>query len=417
MTTPAGTGPRTAAIWARVSTEEQHTENQLHVLRQWAADRGFTVTAEFITEDSAWSRNGGKGEEFDRQREALIRGAHLGQYKVVLIWALDRLSRRGYRDLDSLMGKLAADNCEVLSHQEEWITNTGPFGELIRHMLALSSEQESSRRSERIKLGMARVQREIDADLAAGKTPTKRIGGRKPGSKDKKSRRREGYRRPRTPVPEWLEQAQAMYDELNADGRPAHRIQDIADRCGSNPKSVWRRLSKNGPGGKARAQRLTAPWQVKPRPPAPTPPWVAAAQAMYDEVGEDGGPVHLVPDIAAHAGVSITSLYRRLDRDGPGSKARVGMWSGGRRPGSKDRGPRRTEGYRQPKAPAPEWAAQAQAMYDELDPEGRPVHHVLDIAGQVGTNAKSLYRRLDRDGPGGKARAQGLTAPWKVQDS
>jgi DNA invertase Pin-like site-specific DNA recombinase len=34
MTTPAGNGPRKAAIWARVSTDDQHTDNQLHVLRQ-----------------------------------------------------------------------------------------------------------------------------------------------------------------------------------------------------------------------------------------------------------------------------------------------------------------------------------------------------------------------------------------------
>jgi DNA invertase Pin-like site-specific DNA recombinase len=324
MTTPAGTGPRTAAIWARVSTEEQHTENQLHVLRQWAANRGFTVTAEFITEDSAWSRNGGKGEEFDRQREALIRGAHLGQYKVVLIWALDRLSRRGYRDLDSLMERLATYDCDVLSHQEEWLTNLGPYGEIARHMLSLQSEQASSRSSERIKLGIARVQREIAAELAAGKTPTKRIGGRKLGSKDKKPRRTEGYRKPKGPPPEWMAQAQAMYDELDPDGRPVRSIQDIADQCGSNLKTVWRRLSKNGPGGKARAQGLTVRRHLPPRPPAPPPPWVAAAQAMYDEVGEDGGPVHLIPGIAERAGVSISTLYRRLDRNGPGGKARAG---------------------------------------------------------------------------------------------
>jgi DNA invertase Pin-like site-specific DNA recombinase len=253
MTTPAGTGPRTAAIWARVSTEEQHTENQLHVLRQWAADRGFTVTAEFITEDSAWSRNGGKGEEFDRQREALIRGAHLGQYKVVLLWALDRLSRRGYPDLSAIMERLATYDCDVLSHQEEWLTNLGPYGDIARHMLALQSEQASSRSSERIKLGMARVQREIDADLAAGKIPTKRIGGRKPGSKDRKPRRREGYLRPKAPPPEWMPQAQAMYDEVGADGRPVHHVQDIAAQVGTNTKSLYRRLNRGGPGGKARA--------------------------------------------------------------------------------------------------------------------------------------------------------------------
>jgi len=43
-----------AAIWARVSGADQHTENQLATLRAWAERRGLDVTAEFITEDSAW---------------------------------------------------------------------------------------------------------------------------------------------------------------------------------------------------------------------------------------------------------------------------------------------------------------------------------------------------------------------------
>jgi DNA invertase Pin-like site-specific DNA recombinase len=243
MTTPAGTGPRTAAIWARVSTDDQHTDNQLHVLRQWAAARGFEVTAEFVTEDSAWSSNGGKGKEYERQREALIRGAHLGQYKAVLIWALDRLGRRGYRDLDAILERLAAYDCDVLSHQEDWLTNLGPYGEIVRHMLALNAEQESSRRSERIKAGLARVKREIEAEIAAGKTPTKHVGGGQRGRKDRKRRRTEGYEAAWAPggsrrqahtealTPEQQEEARAMYAP-GPDGRRAHTQPQIAAHFG-----------------------------------------------------------------------------------------------------------------------------------------------------------------------------------------
>ena len=35
-----------AAIWARVSTEDQHSENQLAKLRAWAERRGLEVAAE-----------------------------------------------------------------------------------------------------------------------------------------------------------------------------------------------------------------------------------------------------------------------------------------------------------------------------------------------------------------------------------
>ena len=49
------TGPVKCAIWARVSTTDQHTENQLYVLREWAERRGYEVVREFIVEDSAWA--------------------------------------------------------------------------------------------------------------------------------------------------------------------------------------------------------------------------------------------------------------------------------------------------------------------------------------------------------------------------
>jgi DNA invertase Pin-like site-specific DNA recombinase len=256
MTTPAGTGPRTAAIWARVSSTDgsQTNENQLHVLRQWATNRGLGVAAEFITEDSGWSTGNGKGTEFDRARKDLIRGAQRGDYSVILIWSLDRLSRRGIKDTLAVLDDLWDHGAEVWSDREPWLGTTDPrLRGLIVSIFAWVAEQESARRSERIQLGMARARREIAAELAAGKTPTRRIGGRKPGSKDRKPRRREGYLRPKAPPPEWMPQAQAMYDEVGADGRPVHHVQDIAAQVGTNTKSLYRRLNRGGPGGKARA--------------------------------------------------------------------------------------------------------------------------------------------------------------------
>ena len=66
--------PAAALIWARVSTSDQHTENQLAVLRAWAAELGAEVAAEYVTEDSAWASggNGGKGQEFDRKRKQML---------------------------------------------------------------------------------------------------------------------------------------------------------------------------------------------------------------------------------------------------------------------------------------------------------------------------------------------------------
>jgi DNA invertase Pin-like site-specific DNA recombinase len=176
--------PTAAAIWARVSTTEQHAANQLDVLRAEAAKRGLDVVAEFVTEDSAWQASNGKGKgaEFDRQRRALLDGAHRGQYQVVLIWALDRLSRKGIADTGNVVRQLTAAGCEIWSHQESWMQTTDPHTrELIIAIMAWLAEMESARRSERIKAGLARRRAE---GLPVG---------RQAGAADKRRRRRSGY--------------------------------------------------------------------------------------------------------------------------------------------------------------------------------------------------------------------------------
>jgi putative DNA-invertase from lambdoid prophage Rac len=146
------------AIWARVSGSDQLTENQLTVLRAWAARRGLEVAAEFVTEDSAWATTGGngKGAEFDKARAGLLNGARLGHYQVVLIWALDRLSRRGQEDTLTTLRQLAEYDTDVWSHEESWLQTGSPeVRSLLVGIFAWLAEQESKRRSARIKAGMA----------------------------------------------------------------------------------------------------------------------------------------------------------------------------------------------------------------------------------------------------------------------
>jgi DNA invertase Pin-like site-specific DNA recombinase len=176
-----------AAIWARVSTTEQHTENQLEVLRSWAQRRGLGVVTEYVTEDSAWAgakAGNGKGGEFDRARAALLNGARLGEYEVVLVWAIDRLSRRGIEDTLATMRQLYEHGADVWSHQEPWLVTTEPhMRELLVSFMAWIAQQESARRSERIKAGLAR--RRADGKPVGG-------GASKRG-KDKRKRSSEGY--------------------------------------------------------------------------------------------------------------------------------------------------------------------------------------------------------------------------------
>jgi DNA invertase Pin-like site-specific DNA recombinase len=168
------------AIWARVSTSDQHAENQLNVLRQWAADLGLDVAAEFITEDSAWEDGlaNGKGADFEAQRSEMLAGVRRGKYGVVLIWAIDRLSRKGSEDMIRYLRLLAENGADVRSDQESWLNTSDPMTrELLVGIFATLAKYESTRRSERIKAGLARR-----------KAEGLPVGGRKLGAKNRKRR-------------------------------------------------------------------------------------------------------------------------------------------------------------------------------------------------------------------------------------
>jgi putative DNA-invertase from lambdoid prophage Rac len=176
-----------AAIWARVSTTEQFTENQLMALREWAAARGLEVVQEFVTEDSAWaakSGTNGKGAEFDRKRSELLEGARLGHYHVVLTWGVDRLSRRGAEDMLSCVRRLTDTGCRLWSLKDPWVESTSDpmIRELLFGVFGTIARFESERRSDRIKAGLARR-----------KAQGLPVGGRAVGSKDRKPRATDGY--------------------------------------------------------------------------------------------------------------------------------------------------------------------------------------------------------------------------------
>lgn len=176
----------TAALWARTSTTEQRPENQTAELLRWAAARELAVAPGqvYVIEDSAWASGNGKGAEFDRQREALIDACRLGQVRVVLIWAIDRLSRKGIEDTLATMRRIYETGADIWSHEEPWLVTTDPLmRQLLVSFMAWIAQQESVRRSDRVKIGLARAEAE---------DPSFRRG-RQPGAKDRKPRKRAGY--------------------------------------------------------------------------------------------------------------------------------------------------------------------------------------------------------------------------------
>ena len=77
-----------AALYVRVSTKEQTTENQERDLQEWAQRLGLKVMNIYTDTTS--------GARADRTALAqVLAGAHRREFDVLLIWSLDRLSREG----------------------------------------------------------------------------------------------------------------------------------------------------------------------------------------------------------------------------------------------------------------------------------------------------------------------------------
>jgi DNA invertase Pin-like site-specific DNA recombinase len=172
--------PSRCAIWARVSTDDQESSNQLSELRQWAARRGLEIAAEYVVDGaSAW-----KGEHHDRL-VAVLTDARLGRYDVLLVWALDRLDRLDREGVESTLGLLRRfheTGASIWSLKEPWTETADPrMAELLGAIYAWMAAEESRRRSERVKAG-----------LASRKAEGKPIG-RRAGSQDRRPRRRSGY--------------------------------------------------------------------------------------------------------------------------------------------------------------------------------------------------------------------------------
>ena len=129
----AGTTPRRAAIYARVSTLDQEPENQLIELRRYVEARGW-VASEYVDKGISGAQD---------RRPALsdlIREAQRRRFDVLVCWRLDRLGRN-LRHLITLIDELQELGIAFVS-LGEGIDCTTPAGRLQLHILAALAEFE-----------------------------------------------------------------------------------------------------------------------------------------------------------------------------------------------------------------------------------------------------------------------------------
>lgn len=116
------------AIYARVSTIDQHCDNQLLELRRYVEARGWRVFKEFVDEGISGSK--------DRRPalDELLKAGRRRRFDILLCWRLDRLGRN-LRHLILLLDELQALGIGFVTLGEGLDTST-PAGRLQLHILS-----------------------------------------------------------------------------------------------------------------------------------------------------------------------------------------------------------------------------------------------------------------------------------------
>ena len=139
------------AIYARVSTNEQTTENQVRELTEWADRAGHDIVA--VYDDNGIS--GAKGREYRKEFDKLLKGAVRREFDLVAAWSVDRLGR-SLQDLIGFLQELHGAGVDLYLHQQALDTTT-PSGKAMFQMMGVFAEFERSMISERVKAGLART--------------------------------------------------------------------------------------------------------------------------------------------------------------------------------------------------------------------------------------------------------------------
>jgi DNA invertase Pin-like site-specific DNA recombinase len=140
-----------AALYLRVSTDEQTTERQERELREVAAARCWEIVEVYADNGFSGSNWRDKRPAFDRLHQDATRR----RFDIVMAWSLDRLGR-SLQDLLGFLSELKAVDVELFLYQQA-VDTTTPAGKAMFQMLGMFAEFERSMIVERVRSGMAKA--------------------------------------------------------------------------------------------------------------------------------------------------------------------------------------------------------------------------------------------------------------------
>lgn len=145
------TGTKRVAIYTRVSTDGQSTENQLRELEAVAKQEGWNIVQRFTDKGIS----GSKGREGRPAFDALCHGAVRREFDLIAVWSVDRLGR-SLQDLVNFLGEIHAKKVDLYLHKQG-VDSTTPGGKALFQMMGVFAEFERSMIQARVKAGLARA--------------------------------------------------------------------------------------------------------------------------------------------------------------------------------------------------------------------------------------------------------------------
>ena len=144
--------PAKVALYARVSTNDQTTENQLLALRDLASRNDHEIVAEYIDHGVS-----GVAAKRDARTQMLL-DAKAKKFSVLYCVSIDRLSR-STKDLLQVVEELHALNITLIFQRENIDTKTA-MGQFFLTVLSSIAQLERETMISRINAGIARAKSE-----------------------------------------------------------------------------------------------------------------------------------------------------------------------------------------------------------------------------------------------------------------
>jgi DNA invertase Pin-like site-specific DNA recombinase len=140
------------ALYVRVSTASQHTENQIWELKEICSRNRWNIVEIY---DETASGVLGANHKNRTELKRLLDDAGRKKFDKVVVWSVDRIGR-SMKHLVNVLSQLKDIGCDIYSYKQSIDTST-TMGSSFFHMIGIFAELENNMRKERQKIGIRRA--------------------------------------------------------------------------------------------------------------------------------------------------------------------------------------------------------------------------------------------------------------------